>query len=307
MDMSASNTSNPILNKPNHIISLSSAGVLVTVDIRSWSATQQDREISNEVTQAKKADRDSGRFVKNLLAKNPDHKACVNYRQTVYNWIQRRTYDWAGDQRILPAADLPKFMAEYREHEKAFNELVDKFVEKYPTIVSDMAFVQGDLFNAADYPGAEEVRRKFSMDLTVNEVPTGDFRCQIANDLADDLSTHYERQARKLIENILSKQSEQLIDVMKSLSHCCETETIVENGEVKIKRRKLYDTTLNRARELCETFKDFNLTDDSRLEDARRELERVLNGVTIDQLRNSERQREILKDTVDDILSKFGV
>lgn len=296
-----------ILNKPNHIVSLSSAGVLVAVDISSWSATQQDREVSDEVTSAKRADKDSGKFVKNLLAKNPDHKACLNYRQNVYNWMQRRTYDWAGSQRILPAADLPKFMDEYREHERVFNELVDKFIDKYPTIVSDMAFVQGQLFDANDYPSAEWVRSKFSMDLTVSEVPTGDFRCQIANDLADDLSTHYERQARKLVEKILSKQSEQLVDVMKSISHCCETETVIEDGEVRIKRRKLYDTTLNRARELCETFKEFNLTDDARLEDARRELERVLGDFTIDQIRNSDTKREQIKSGVDDILAKFGV
>ena len=302
-----SNTTNGILAKPQHIVSLSSAGVLVNVDISSWSATQQDRGVSEEVTTAKKANRDSGTFVKNLLAKNPEHRACLNYRQAVYNFLQRRTYDWAGSQRILPSADLPKFMEEYREHEKNFTTLVDAFIDKYPSIVSDMAFVQGDLFNADDYPTPEWVRSKFSMELTISEVPVGDFRTQISADLADDLATHYERQAKRLVEKILAKQSEQLVDIMKSISYCCETETVIEDGEVKIKRRKLYDTTLNRARELCDTFAEFNLTNDPRLDEARAALTKALGDLTIDQLRNSDTKREVLKESIDDILSKFGM
>ena len=77
------------LEKPQHITSLATAGVLVSVDVNVWSATKQDREISHEVTNSKKADESAGRFVKNLLANNPEHKALLNYRQTIYNWMQR--------------------------------------------------------------------------------------------------------------------------------------------------------------------------------------------------------------------------
>ena len=44
------------LQKPKHLISLASSGVLVSVDVNVWSATKQDRGISNEVTTAKKAE-----------------------------------------------------------------------------------------------------------------------------------------------------------------------------------------------------------------------------------------------------------
>ena len=95
---------------------------------------------------------------------------------------------------------------------------------------------------------------------------------------------------------------------MKSISHCCETETVVDDkGEIKVRRRKLYDSTLDRARELCETFKDFNLTADPRLEEARASLERILEDVTIEQLRTSATKRIVVKEGIDDILSKFGM
>jgi len=299
--------SQTILNKPKHIISLSSACVLVSVESHVWNATVQDRQISDEVTLAKKASKDSGKFVKNLLANNAEHKAVLNYRQTMYNWVQRCTYDWAGSQRLLPVVNIARFHKEYREHEKKFYELVEDFLNKYPSIVSNMAFVQGDMFDRSEYPDAAELRYKFSVDLVQSEVPTGDFRCKIAQDLLDDMATHYEKQAKRMVEDILSKQSEQLVDVMESISYCCETETTVdENGEVKVRKRRLYDSTLERARELCETFRDFNLVADPKLEQARAALAKALDGLTIDELRNSDTKRVVVKESIDDILKTFG-
>jgi hypothetical protein len=280
----------------------------VSVESHGWNATVQDKQISNEVTAAKKASSDSGKFVKHLLAKNPEHKAVLNYRQTIYNWVQRSTYDWAGSQRLLPVINLAKFHKEYADHEAEFSRLVDDFLDKYPAIVSNMAFVQGDMFDRNEYPDVSELKRKFSVDLIQSEVPTGDFRCTIAQDLLDDMSTHYNRQAKRMVEQILAKQSEQLVDVMKSISYCCEIETTIDgNGEVKVRRRKLYDSTLDRARELCDTFREFNLVSDPKLEEARASLEVLLSGIEIEKLRNSDTQRVVIKEGIDDILSKFGV
>lgn len=302
------NMTDNLLTKPKHIISLASSCVLVSVESHVWNATVQDKQISNEVTAAKKASSDSGKFVKNLLAKNPEHKAVLNYRQTIYNWVQRSTYDWAGSQRLLPVINLARFHKEYAEHETEFARLVDDFLDKYPAIVSNMAFVQGDMFDRNEYPDVSELKRKFSVDLIQSEVPTGDFRCTIAQEFLDDMTTHYNRQAKRMVEQILAKQSEQLIDVMKSISYCCEIETTVDSyGDVKVRRRKLYDSTLDRARELCDTFREFNLVSDPKLEEARSSLAALLDGIEIEKLRNSDTQRVVVKEGIDDILSKFGV
>jgi hypothetical protein len=171
-----------------------------------------------------------------------------------------------------------------------------------------MAFVQGDMFDRNEYPDVAELIHKFSVDLYQYEVPTGDFRCAIAQDLIDDMATHYNRQAKRMVEDILGKQTSQLVEIMKSLSYCCEVETTIDdNGEIKVRRRKLYDSTLDRARELCDTFKEFNLTADPKLEEARACLETLLRGVDIEKLRNSDTQRVVIKEGIDDILAKFGI
>ena len=299
------------LTKPEHLISLASSAVLVSVDISVWSATKQDRGISDEVTTAKNADKSAGRYVKNLLANHPKHKAVVNYRQTVYNWLQRRTYRWNQSQNLLPSVDVPKFKQEYHEHQIAFHALVDSLTSDYDSIVSDMAFKQGTMFNRNDYPTKEQVASKFSLNLYVSEVPMNDFRCGIANDIADDLFNTYKQQAHGIIESIAQEQSERMVEVMTSISHCCgfdETRKTMPQGhdEVSYKRRKIYDTTIQKALEMCESFKRFNLKNDSGLEQARASLEKVLRGVKAEDIRDSDAVRHHVKEGIDDILSKFG-
>lgn len=305
--LTGENKLDSLLNKPSHVISLASSAMLVDPRVTVWTGTKQDSEISDEVTTAKKADRDSGRFVKHLLANCPEHKRCMNYRQIVYNWAQKRSYDWAGSLRLLPIVDYPKFMAEYAHHEKTFYEHVDNFIKAYPTIISNRAFALGDMFCREDYPTVEEVRSKFTINLYRSEVPTGDYRVAITQDAMDDLTTTYERQARSLVETVLTKQKEQLVEIMQTLAENCVVETVSENGELKVKRKKLYESTLTRAQELCDTFREFNLTGDDELEQVRYELERALNGVTIDKLRDHDTTRTRVHEDLTDILSKFGL
>ena len=295
------------LKMPEHLISLASSAVLISVDISVWSATKQDRGISDEVTTAKNADKSAGRYVKNLLANHPSHKAVVNYRQTIYNWLQRRTYRWNQSQQLLPSIDMPKFKQEYHEHQVAFHALVDSLIDNYDSIVSDMAFKQGDMFNRSDYPTKEQVASKFSLNLYVSEVPTNDFRCGIAQDIAEDLFNNLSSQTKTIIDNIASDQAQRLVDVMESITHCCGVDEIdMENGEVRTKRRKIYDTTIQKALEMCESFKRFNLKNDSGLEQARASLEKVLRGVSAEDIRDSDAVRHHVKEGIDDILSKFG-
>ena len=296
------------MQKPNSIISLATSAVLVSVDVNVWSATKQDRVISDEVTNAKNADNSAGRFVKNLLADNHHHKRVANYRQTIYNWLKRSTYRWNNSQDLLPVLALEKFKTEYQEHESEFYRLLDDFLLHYSSIVSDMAFKQGDMFNRNDYPDIDQVRGKFGIRLFVAEVPTQDFRCAVAEDIADDLKQQYESQADQIITGILSQQQERLAELLQSISHCCGVQEISasDKSDIKTKKRKIYDTTIEKAREIASMYKDFNLTGDKNLAEASRLLENTLNGVTAELIRDSDAVRDKVKNDVDDILGKFG-
>jgi hypothetical protein len=207
---------------------------------------------------------------------------------------------------LLPSVDVPKFKQEYAFHETEFHTLVDALITEYDSIVSDMAFKQGTMFNRADYPHKDVVRSKFGLQLYVSEVPMNDFRCSIAQDIADDLFNTLSNQAQVIIKSIHEEQAERLIEVMNSISHCCGYDEVEKpSGEVVSKKRKIYEGTIQKAKEYVETYKGFNPSNDSELELARASLETVLEGVSSEDIRDSDAVRHEVKDGVDDILSKF--
>ena len=48
------------LQQPNQVISLATSALIVSVDVNVWTATKQDRAISDEVTSAKNASSEAG-------------------------------------------------------------------------------------------------------------------------------------------------------------------------------------------------------------------------------------------------------
>ena len=294
------------LERPKHITSLATSGILVTVEISAWTGSKQDRAISDEVATAKKASSEAGRYVKHLLAGDPTHKRLVNHRQTVYNWLRRIAFPWAGDAYYVPTIRIPQFMQDWQALRVQYDVLLKEFLVNYQTIVSNAAFNQGDMFRREDYPTVEQLKSKFRMNMYTSEVPENDFRNLVSKDLAEDLHNAYSRQTEEIIDRILSEQAKQLITVMESLSHCCDTDvTVDKDGNKKVKRRKIYDGTVQKALELCNTFKQFNLTENPHLDKAAQSLEKILSDVPLDALRESDSTRQRVKQEVDDILNKF--
>lgn len=295
------------LEKPKSLISLSTSAVLVSVHTSVWTGVQTDEEVSDEITTAKKAARDSGKFSKFLLAGDKDHKKLVNHRQTVRNWVKRCTFPWARNWGVLPIIELPKFMSEFNALDAEMKRLRDAFLAVYPQRISDAAFTLNGMFKREDYPTAEQLVDRFKISLYTAEVPQGDFRVKITEDLAEDLTTHFNRQAQNAIDSILSKQIDSLVTVMRSISDtCAPTVKQNEDGTVKITRGRLHSETLEKAIAFCDTFRQFNPTGDTRLDSIRMDLERVLLNTNMDDLKKNDSTRAYVKKEMDDILSKYG-
>jgi hypothetical protein len=189
--------------------------------------------------------------------------------------------------------------------EREHTALLDKFVSEYPNIIGEMAFKHGDMFDASEYPNATEVRNKFALKLFLSPVPTNDFRVAIADDIAQDLKEHYERAATEKVQEIMRDASMRLVDYIKRIAHACRDIEPDESG--KARRPKVYETTLAQAKEQCELLKHFNLTNDAQLEEMRRDLLATIDGVSAQDIRESDATRAHVKTEVDRIMSKFGL
>ena len=294
--------------KPKHIQSLATSGILIHAEICAWSATETDKEVTDEVTHGKSASNSAGKFIKNLMANVQEHADLGRDRAGWYNWIKAQTFPWAGAWRYLPNARIASFMAEFNVRHIATMGLVDALCNVYQHRIGNMAFTLGSMFKASDYPTVEQVRSKYRVTMHTANVPEGDFRNAVSQDLADDLHNHYCRQAEELKNAIVTEQRGQFIEVMQAITKSCDMHTVTDdNGQVKVRRGKIYDTTIARALEYCDTFSQFNLDDDPKLEEARRALQDTLRDVDVKKLKQSDSMRVVVKENIDDILSKFGM
>lgn len=296
-----------ILETPKTITSLATSAVLVAVEVHSTTFTKKDRKMAAEVSAERGARTVAGSWEHELFVGDTDLEALLAFRPTIYNWVKRLTYPWGGGYYILPMVNYTRFMSEFEEMKKEYEVVrLEKFLSRYEEKINAMAFARGPMFNRADYPDIDTLRGAYSVELSIANVPLGDFRVSVAQDLANDLQRTFEEQAQRKMTELSDRLSAQFVDVMDALSRGCTNEIVEgKDGKPKVKRGRLFESAVERALELCSTFREFNPTGNTLLEDARQRLSATLADVTTDQLRHSDSLRERVKSDVDDILSIF--
>ena len=82
--------------------------------------------------------------------------------------------------------------------------------------------------------------------------------------------------------------------------------TVTMDEEGKPVRKKIYDSMVENAQELCGLLTALNVTGDPKLEQARAELEGALSGVIAKDFRDSDGARTMVKSKVDKIMSDYN-
>jgi len=291
------------LKDPQIATDLRSCGILVTPVVKSTTLTIRDKQTGAEVAANKNAMTDAVEVNKKLAPGLNELKLLLNFRQTIHNGMNEFCYDWAGDQRYLPATRFEAFFKWWESKLQEHATLKANFLTVWPDVRSKAAFDLGDLFNKDDYPTVEELDRKFTVRLYKAEVPVGDFRNVLMHEALADQKASMQADLNDQMHQMYNEQVGQLTEMLSRLSKACTIDTT--SG--KVKRGKVYDSTIEKALELCDTFDKFNPTGSVVLRDARNALADALAGITTDTLRESDSLRIQVKTQVDDILSKFNI
>lgn len=283
-------------------ISIATSAMMVELNISCWTARKLDKRVSEEVDSAKNTKVKAGNYHKHLLAGNPHHEAVVRYAASCRLWNTQQTIPWSDSgPRIVTMENLFNggYKQELDNRKAEFQRLTDVFMGVYPTLISAAAFQLGDLFNREEYPDPEEVARKFKFNYTLTPIPTaGDFRIDIGEQAKAELVAQYESAFNERLNNAMRDVWDRLYDCLKHMSERLASD---EEG----KRKLFHGTLLTNARELIDLLAKLNVTQDARLEEARRDLQSALLNTEIDTLKESDYVRENVKQKVDAILKKF--
>lgn len=262
----------------------SQSAMLVSLNVRAYSARKEDKKISAEVAQQHNTPSDAGNYNKQLVEKSalePIQKAVTALRQCHYT----NTLPWLDDGiRILPSLNYEKYKTEMLSLQDNYDSAVRAFVDNWPAIVSAARVRLNGMFNQSDYP--VDIKSRFGCGLRFMAIPdANDFRVEISDSerarlkdqIADTLSEAQQHAMRDLWERVAEA-------VKAMAARLAAYKTVIVDGKAKTEG-KFHDTLVSNLRDLCALIPRMNFTGDSALESIRQQIESELLQSTADELR----------------------
>lgn len=283
-------------------MSITSSAVLVEMSLSVWTANKLDRGASDRVVTTEGAVHDAAQVRKNLMAGTSKRKDIADYAANCRLWHNTRTLPWADrGARLLPTSMFMEYKQEANVRRDTFNAMVTDFLGHYPALVQVAYNYLGTLFDPADYPPVAHLQEKFNFRLVFSPVPaSGDFRLDVAQEDLLQIQQEYEVNFNSRVADAMREPWDKLHSVLTHMS----TKLTDEAGDDENKKR-YHDTLVSNPRELCDLLGHLNITKDPNLESARKQLEHVLLGTSIDGIKESANERARVKDKLDKILKQF--
>lgn len=282
-------------------MSIASSAVLVELNISVWPANKVDREMTDTVNANASAVRDASQTRKNLFAGTTLRKDIEKLAARIRLYHNQHTLPWADKgQRLLPTKLFMEYKQTMNNYEAQFKQMCNNFFIAYPHLVSDAQQHLGTMYRASDYPDIAEVQLKFGFRMAIDPIPeSGDFRLDISAEALDEVRAGYEAKFDERLAEAMRTPWERLHTVLTAMSEKLKD----EEGEESKKR--YHDSLVTNAVDLCGLLDKMNITNDPKLEEARKQLELTMLGADIEYIKESSMVRENLKNKVDAILSKF--
>jgi hypothetical protein len=278
---------------------ISSSAVLISLNISCWPASKVDREATDKVNTDANAVSSAGQVRKDLFAGTSLRKDIERKAARIRNYFSSNTLPWADKgERMLP---MPLFMdvkQTIAREKREYDEMCEMFFDAYPQLVVDAPSRLGKFYKAEDYPDIEEVRSKFGFRYTITPMPeAGDFRLDVANEELAELKAQYETAYQQRLADAMRDPWERLHGMLKGMS-----EKLADSGD---KTKRFHDSFVSNPIELCTLLTKLNVTNDPKLEEARRHLEAAMVGADIEAIKEAPEVRADMKSKVDAILGKF--
>ena len=283
---------------------IDSCALLVEFNASVWTARKLDKSATDEVVISKRAGaKDAARVNKHLLAGRDELDVIQKHVGAVRTYVYENTLPWSDTGiRLLPTSKFMDFNDRMGKLEEEFVELVNDFVQVYPSLITAQAMALGDMFDRNEYPSAGEMSHKFSFRLNFMPVPkAGDFRVDVGNEAQEELQKKLAKLADERIELAMKDARERLKSHLERMMERLKVEEI--NG--KVSKSRIHDSLVEGGLELCDVLKALNLTGDPVLEKARATLESVLRTVDVDDLRKHDSARVEVRTQVAEIMDKF--
>jgi len=275
-------------------MSIHKKGMIVYLQISTWTARKYDRKISREIEDQYHAN-EAGRYNKILIAK----QFLANIQKIVSNartFHYENTLPWFDNGgRLLLAANYFDYISMIKSFKDKFGYEVNRFISMYADYKDEAKSRLNGMFNDVDYPGEETLIKKYALSTQIIPIPDADdFRVTLNKNEVNSIKAAIEEQVRKSTDQAMT---DLWLRLYKVVNHMVERLSKTEH--------KFKNSLVTNITELCELLPKLNITDDVNLNTALNEIKIKLTEFSPTTLREDVAIRSSTAKEAENILNKM--
>ena len=278
---------------------ISNSAVLVKLNISVWGASKRNKQLEQELAVSKNADPKATRTYDNLMVGSSGHKDLQLYAGNSRLWHAAMTLPWDDKGwRLCPTSMFMDYKAQHNWKRQEFERMVNQFGNKYATYREVAKEYRGDIFSEEDYPSVDEVLSKYAWNFAVAPVTASGHLCiDLPEQELAEIRTACDSEVERRVQEAVKENERRLRKQLDHISAKCAG----ADGDDK----RWHDTFVSNPLELCRMLKHMNVTNDPKLEEARKKLEEIMEGKTKEMFKEQPEVREEVKKEVDEIIKSY--
>lgn len=272
--------------------------LLVWLRISTWSARKYDKTVTNKVNAQYAASTDAGRYNKHLLPGDAKaYKTLTTLAGAIRSQHYAHTLAWSDEGwRLLPTANYTTYTDWLRSQQSAFRTALDEFTADYPSMRAQASRLLNGLYKDEDYPNTQDLHSRFSLGVEYAPVPAqGDIRVSLGTDTIEQIEAAIADRTNRATETAMADCWQRLHTVVSHI-----------NDRLAVPDAIFRDSLIDNAREICDTLKRLNITNDPNLERMRVQVQTDLLKYGPQALRDFKSHREATADKAQRILDSMA-
>lgn len=237
--------------------------------------SKRNADLSKVDTDADKMELILSKRIFNSKSYQATHRINLNTRK----WLETRSVPspLRAGTYLIPVGLIDQVNERIDAAIAEYDEAADEFAEEYPTLIVEWQKKLGSQFKVTDYPPKNDIRRRFRVDrMILNFSPAR----------PDEIDQNSEIEAA--IEDIRCALRTGLLELVERLS---DMVTNPEDG----KKKRFSTKALATFQEWMTLFPDRLVVDDDKLKKLADQAKKVLEGKTVDDLKNPGKVRDSVK------------
>jgi hypothetical protein len=285
--------------------------ILVKLNVSAYTGRKLDKNVSAEIDEQKQTKTKGGNYNKMLFPKCERFKAIGKQINVIREFVNTNTNVFEkGGWRIMKFNRYITFCEEINPMLDKLRQDIDNFTDEtnYEESVASSIFLLSNLVTRAEYPSAQEIKRKFRYKLEECPVPDGSFHVQATEEVRQKLESDMIATMTKKLTESMEDVVDRIQDVVHKAIKGLEDEQVPVKTKQGLKFHQTFrDTLLGNIHDICDIGDSLNLTDDPKITKLISDLRQAVNGRDAQMCRDSDSVRHATKRSLEDVVSKYGL